>query len=197
MSTLEPGLDAKVEPIDEDLLLDHAYDGIKEYDNPMPRWWVWMFWGSFWFSCAYLFHYWIGNGESVEQSYQSEMAVVNADRAKDALSQAVTEETLAQVVSDASSVTAGREVFASKCVACHMESGQGSIGPNLTDAFWIHGTGRLMDVYNVVSEGVVAKGMPAWSRQLTPAELRQVVAFVGTLRNTNIEGKAPEGQATE
>ena len=67
------------------------------------------------------------------------------------------------------------------------------IGPNLTDNAWIHGAGKLTDIYGVVDGGVAAKGMPAWGRQLTPIELRKVVAFVGTLRGTNVPGKAAEG----
>lgn len=185
------------ESIDEELLLDHTYDGIMEYDNPMPRWWVWLFWASFWFSCAYMFHYWVGNGDSVADTYRAEMDVLASERAKEAMAQAVSEESLAQLMGDASSVTGGQEVFAGKCVACHLEKGQGSIGPNLTDPFWIHGNGQLMDIYNTVAEGVPEKGMPAWSRQLTPQELRQVVAFVGTIRGSRVEGKAPEGEAVE
>ncbi len=181
----------------EDPLMDHAYDGIQEFDNPMPRWWVRIFWGTFFFSLAYLFHYWFGNGESIAESYDQEMEVVNAARAKEAMEQAVSEETLAQVLDDAASLSVGANVFTDKCVTCHLEKGQGSIGPNLTDNHWIHGKGQLMDIYNVVSEGIPAKGMPAWSRQLTPTELRQVVAYVGTLRGTNIEGKPPEGEPIE
>jgi len=176
-------------------VLEHSYDGIQEFDNPMPRWWVRIFWGSFVFSLGYMFHYWAGNGLSVEEDFKAEMAVVNAARAKEALSQKVSEESLDKLLSDASSIEAGGAVFAARCAACHLEKGQGSIGPNLTDANWIHGKGTLMDIYKTVSDGVPAKGMPEWSRQLTPSELRQVVAFVGTLRGTNVEGKAPEGEA--
>jgi len=179
----------------EDRLLDHAYDGIQEYDNPMPRWWVWIFWGSFWFSCAYVFHYWFGNGVSVADDYAAEMEVVAAKEAKAALASDVSEESLAKVM--ASATEQGQAVFQARCVACHLEKGQGSIGPNLTDAHWIHGKGQLMDIYAVVNEGVAAKGMPAWGRQLSPAELRQVVAYVGTLRGTNVPGKPPEGNPVQ
>lgn len=182
------------EPADENLM-DHAYDGIQEFDNPMPKWWVWSYWATFWFALAYLFHYWVGNGVPVLDDYQAEMAVVNAERAKEALSQAVSSDSLEQMMADAQSVSAGAAVYQARCVACHLEKGQGSIGPNLTDGFWIHGQGTLMDIYHTVSEGVAAKGMPEWSRQLSPAELRQVVVFVGTLRGTNVPGKAPEGEA--
>ncbi len=180
-----------------DHLMDHQYDGIQEYDNPMPRWWVWIYWGTFWFSLAYLFHYWVGNGVSLQESYDQEVATVNAERAKEALKQTVSEDSLSQMMADAGTIEKGAEVFQSKCVACHLEKGQGSIGPNLTDSHWINGKGTLMDIYQVVSEGSTAKGMPAWNRQLKPEELRAVVAFVGSIRGTNIEGKAPEGEPTQ
>lgn len=178
----------------EDQLLGHVYDGIEEYDNPMPRWWVWMFVGSFWFSCAYLFHYWIGNGKSVNELFEEEMALVHEEAAKQALEQAVSEEVLQQFLADAASLAGGAEVYALRCSPCHAEKGEGSIGPNLTDDYWLHGKGELMDIYQVVAQGVLEKGMPAWDRQLTPAELRQVVAYVGSIRNTHVEGKAPEGE---
>jgi cytochrome c oxidase cbb3-type subunit III len=181
------------DPKDNDLLLDHAYDGIQEFDNPMPRWWVWTFWATFWFSCAYLFHYWAGNGVSVADTYAADVAEANAIAAKEAMASPVTEESLAKLMADGGSTEAGKAIFAARCAACHMAEGQGSIGPNLTDSSWIHGKGQLMDLYETASNGVAAKGMPAWNRQLTPTELRQVVAFVGTLRNTNVPGKAAEG----
>jgi cytochrome c oxidase cbb3-type subunit III len=181
----------------EGALLDHAYDGIQEYDNPMPRWWVWIFWATFWFALAYLFHFWIGNGVSVSADYETEMKGVRALQAKEALKQTVSEETLTKMLADSSSIEAGKAVFTGKCAACHAEKGQGLIGPNLTDSSWIHGSGKLMDIYKTVSEGVAAKGMPAWEKQLAPAELRQVVSFVGSLRGSNVPGKAAEGTAVQ
>jgi cytochrome c oxidase cbb3-type subunit III len=180
----------------DDLLLDHAYDGIQEFDNPMPRWWVWIFWGSFWFSLAYLFHYWAGNGQSVAAAYDEDVQAAAAIAAKEAMGQAVTEESLVQLMADNTTTDSGKALFTARCSPCHLE-GQGAIGPNLTDKSWIHGKGAMMDIFGVVSEGVPDKGMPAWSRQLTPAELRQVVAFVGTLRGKEMPGKAPEGTPAE
>lgn len=180
----------------QESLLDHEYDGIQEFDNPMPRWWVWSFWATLWFSLAYLFHYWVGNGESVLAVYEDDVRVAAAVMAQEAMNQAVTEESLSPLLADAGTITAGQGVFAGKCSPCHLE-GQGSIGPNLTDQSWVHGKGTLMDIYQVVADGVPEKGMPAWNRQLTPAELRQVVAFVGTLRGKNMPGKDPEGTLIE
>lgn len=196
MSTANEVSDKK-EGSAEDQLLEHQYDGIQEYDNPMPGWWVWMFWGSFIFSCGYIFHYWIGNGESEIHTYEGEMVIARELAAKQAMEQSVSEESLAQVLADEGSLKAGNEVFQARCAACHLDQGQGLIGANLTDRHWIHGKGELMDIYKTVSDGVLEKGMPAWSRQLTPVELRQVVAFTGSLRGKNVPGKAAEGQLVE
>jgi cytochrome c oxidase cbb3-type subunit 3 len=78
-------------------------------------------------------------------------------------------------------------------VECHGPKGQGVIGPNLTDDYWLHGKASFMDIYAVVNEGVPAKGMPAWGKKLDPVEVAKLAAYVGTLRGTNLPGKAPEG----
>ena len=191
MSDSKPALETAV---DDELLMDHEYDGIKEYDNPMPAWWKALFLASVLFSVGYVFWYHVsGRGQSVAEEYAADVKAANAIRAKQALKEKVSEETLVQLMSDANLMQGAAQLFDQKCKACHAEQGQGNIGPNLTDNHWIHGQGQLMDIYKVVSGGSVLKGMPAWSQQLSPTELRQVVAFVGTLRGKNVPGKAPEG----
>ncbi len=182
-------------PDSNDNLMDHEYDGIKEYDNPLPRWWVWIFWGSIVFAFGYFFHFQISHkGLSVLGEYQADEAEANAKAAAVAMKSPTTEETLATVLADGAAVEEGKKIFTARCVPCHGDRGQGTIGPNLTDNRWIHGKGKLMDIYGVVSTGVAIKGMPDWSKQLSPTELKQVVAFVGSIRNTNLPGKAPEGE---
>ena len=175
-------------------VLDHEYDGIQEYDNPMPRWWVNIFWATFVFSIGYFIHYELaGKGASVEVAYAEDLRAAREVAAKQALGEGVTEEGLAKLVANASIVADAKVLFAERCAACHAERGEGRIGPNLTDSAWLHGSGKLMDIYAVVSEGVPAKGMPAWNRQLTPIELSKVVAYVGSLRGSNVPGKPAEG----
>jgi len=182
----------------EDELLDHEYDGIREYDNPLPRWWVWIFWGSFYFALGYLAWYHVlGKGASVAQAYDTDMAEFREWLAMKDMGAEVTEEALAGLMTNPSVMTDAAELFKTKCVQCHADGGRGNIGPNLTDDHWIHGKGTLMDIYKTVHDGVAAKGMPAWGRQLRPVEIRKVVAYVGTIRNTNLPGKAPEGTRVE
>ena len=177
-----------------DHLLDHSYDGIQEYDNPLPRWWVMIFWGSFVFSVGYyLYFHVLGVGESIAAGYEVEARIAREERLKQAAGQKVTEESLAKLMSDSSLVADAKVLFGQRCAACHGNEGQGLIGPNLTDTSWLHGGGKLMDIYNTISHGVPAKGMPAWEAQLSPVELYKVTAFVGSLRGKNLPGKAPEG----
>src|ERR1700754_5136405 len=149
------------EHLPEEKLLDHAYDGIHEYDNPLPRWWVWIFAGSFWFSVAYFFQYHIsGNGESVAAAYEADMRQAREAEAKATLSQPVTEESLGKLMADPALMNDAKGLFGLRCSPCHGAQAQGVIGPNLTDNAWIHGQGTLADIYAVIDAGVAAKGMP-------------------------------------
>jgi cytochrome c oxidase cbb3-type subunit III len=174
-------------------LLDHEYDGIREYDNPLPGWWVKIFWASFFFAIGYVFHFFFGNGVSVAEGYESEMAAVRAEQAKVALRETVSEEGLHKLMVDQASLGEAKAIFAQRCTPCHGEHAQGVIGPNLTDGYWLHGSGTLMDIHKTISEGVPAKGMPTWRMQLSAVQVRKLAAFIGSLRNTNVPGKAPEG----
>ena len=178
---------------DQDQLLDHEYDGIREYDNPLPRWWVWIWAGSAVFSFAYFFHYHLGNGESVAQEYEADMQEAREASAKSSLAQPVSEESLGKLMSDAALMGDAQALFSLRCAVCHGDKAQGLIGPNLTDNAWLHGGGTLTDIYGVINEGVLAKGMPAWGKQLSPIEVRKLAAFVGTKRGTSVPGKPPEG----
>jgi len=175
-------------------LLDHEYDGIREYDNPLPGWWVYGFWASFVFSVGYLFHFHVSeNGDSVAEAYEVDMASAREERAKQALGQKVTEEGLAKLSQEPSLMADAEALFTQRCMQCHGAHGEGGIGPNLTDRSFIHGAGSLLDIYTTVSNGVPAKGMPAWSLQLTPMQVSELAALVGTFQGKNLPGKAAEG----
>jgi cytochrome c oxidase cbb3-type subunit 3 len=175
-------------------LLDHEYDGIREYDNPMPGWWVTSFWLSVVFAVGYAFHYHAsGNGVSVSDAYASEMAAARAEQAKRSLGERVSEDSLKKLMLDGTTLADAKLVFTQRCAVCHGDRGQGVIGPNLTDDHWLHGAGTLLDVHRVIAEGVPAKGMPAWNLQLSPVEVRQLAALVGSFHGQNLPGKAPEG----
>ena len=179
-------------------LLDHEYDGIREYDNPLPGWWVMTFWASFFFSIGYTVHYHLtGHGKSVAQAYAEDLSTAREERAKQSLAEAPSEAVLGKLMADPELMQDAKGMFGQRCAVCHAGDGQGLIGPNLTDEHFIHGENGLMDIYAVVSHGVPEKGMPAWELQLQPIEVRKLVAYVGTLRGKHLSGKAPEGHLVE
>jgi cytochrome c oxidase cbb3-type subunit 3 len=177
---------------EHDRLIEHEYDGIQEFDNPMPRWWVLSFWATIIYSALYLLNigpFGIGRGRLAD--YEAD---VTAWRAAHPVEGGATDSTtLLAAAADPAQVAAGKATFTSYCAACHAADGGGAIGPNLTDQAWLHGH-TITDIHRVVSEGVPAKGMPAWSRQLTPAQVQAVVGYVWSLRgSTPAAPKAPEG----
>ena len=185
-------------PAPRDELLDHDYDGIREYDNPIPQWMNLLFVGTIAFAIFYaIWFHWGGPGKSVAEAYAEEAAQAEAAKAEAQAAHAVTEESLQALMSDGAAVERGKQVYTKFCVPCHGPNAEGKVGPNLTDSYWIHGKGTLMDIHKVVNEGVLAKGMPAWGQQLKPEDIDLVVAYVGTLRGKNVPGKPPQGNKVE
>lgn len=180
-----------------DQLKQHEFDGIQEFDNKLPNWWLWILWGSIVFS---LFYWLAFHTLSVEPLpvERFEMVMLEAQEVQLARAEAagVSNETLLMMSEIPDRVAEGRQLFTTYCVACHLDQGQGSVGPNLTDEFWIHGC-EPMQMMATVNNGVAAKGMPAWLNQLGPTRVQTVLAYVLTLRGTNIPGKAPEGELCE
>ena len=180
----------------QDHLLEHSYDGIQEFDNPMPRWWIYLFWATIIFSILYFLNvpgFGIGKGRIAD--YDKAMAAAAAADAKRKAAQpaGASAEQLAAMTKDASVLALGKQVFGQNCAACHRADAGGQIGPNLTDDYWLHG-GALDQIHKTVTDGVLEKGMPPWSKVLKPNQLDAVVAYVYTLRGTNPPNpKAPQG----
>lgn len=177
------------------LLMDHEYDGIHEYDNPMPRWWLYLFYATIVYSVLYFLNVpGIGIGKGRIANYERDVAQAR-ERYGDAgaAAAALGPEEVQAALGDPARLDAGKQVFMNNCMPCHKADGGGSIGPNLTDRYWIHGH-RVEDMLNTVSNGVLDKGMPAWSTVLKPDQIAEVVAFVRTLAGTNPAGaKGPQG----
>ena len=180
----------------QDRLLEHDYDGIREYDNPMPRWWLHLFYASIVYAVLYFINVipGVGSGKGRIASYERTVAEARARAAASAPREVtVTEGVILAAAHDPAKPAAGRETFTTTCVACHLADGGGLIGPNLTDAYWIHG-GQPLQIYRTVHDGVPDKGMPAWSQSMPPDKVISVVAFVTTLRGTHpAKPKAPQG----
>ncbi|MFP4598208.1 MAG: cbb3-type cytochrome c oxidase N-terminal domain-containing protein [Persicimonas sp.] len=181
-----------------DELLDHDYDGIQEYDNPMPGWWKWLFYITIMWSAIYLVGINMGYLPSYEDDLadgQAELQVMRDQHQQE--SPGVDDTLLAEAADDSGKVDQGAQVYSTNCASCHGQNGEGLIGPNLTDEYWIHG-GSLPDVYSVVKGGVTENGMPAWEGPLSQDEMVAVVAYVDSIRGSDPAGaKEPEGEPYE
>jgi cytochrome c oxidase cbb3-type subunit III len=175
--------------------LDHEYDGIRELDNRLPPWWVGMFYACIIWSVIYMFYYHIsGNGKLQIEEYNEEMAIAELQK-EEYLKKAadkVNESSVTTLTADAD-LAKGKQIYTAYCVACHGGAGEGGVGPNLTDKYWIHG-GGIKNIFKTVKYGVPEKGMIAWQTQLKPGEMQQVSSYIMTLQGTNPpNGKEPQG----
>ena len=175
----------------------HIYDDdLVEEDNRLPRWWLYTLYGAIVFAAVY----WYGEQElkawaPQDVAYQQEMLAVRLEAAKKGGT--VPPEMLVALSKTPATVDEGKQVFTSTCAACHRADGGGNIGPNLTDGFWLHGS-KPENIWGCVHEGVPAKGMPTWGPALGDGKVAAVVAYVLTIKNTNVpNGKPPQGDPSE
>lgn len=180
---------------EDELILDHNYDGIQELDNDLPSWWLYGFYVSIVFAGVYLAYYHIFDGQTQDEEYIAE--VTKAHKEVEAFKKAnpdLIDASSVELLTDAADLEAGEGIYMTSCVACHKADGGGSIGPNLTDEHWILG-GGIGDVFNTISEGGRdGKGMVAWKSDLNAQEIAQVASYVLSLQGTNPpDAKGPEG----
>ncbi len=187
-------------PIEDEksIEMDHNYDGIKELDNHLPPWWKWLFYGSIAWSVVYIivFHF-IDTLPLQLEEYENEVAVAEQQAGihKAAQPQTSIDENTLVYSLDAAIVEKGRKVFMdNNCGACHRNDGGGNtVGPNLTDAYWLYG-GGITNIYTTIKNGVIEKGMPAWGKSMSPENVRDVSFFVMSLQGSNPENpKSPQG----
>lgn len=180
-----------VEP--EDRLLDHDYDGVREYDNPLPRWWLIIFYGTIAWAGVYVPYYLAGPGPSPEESYAAEMKEAEALYKKPEPKK-LSGSDLAALAKDPEALALGKTVYTKNCVPCHAPDGGGLVGPNFTDYYAIHGE-DLASIVHTIQEGVPAKGMIPWKTVLKPEEVHAVAVYVKAFEGTTPKNpKAPEGK---
>jgi cytochrome c oxidase cbb3-type subunit III len=166
----------------------HEFDGIQEADNGLPGWLTAIFFGSAIFAVGYWFYYEeYGIGAHPGEAYAAQVA----ERASQV--EEITPDMLAAMAADSDTVAQGQAAYATNCAQCHGAKGEGGIGPNLTDSHWLHGGGPT-DIHQVVRDGVMDKGMPAWGQVLGGKGVQQVTAFLLTIQDTHVPGKEPQGE---
>lgn len=186
----------KSAPIEKeaDIMFDHSFDGIRELDNRIPPWFSWLFYVTIFFAAFYMLDYHVFNSSPLqEEEYQIQVREAEIKRAELIKSGAFLNEETVTLLTDASALDAGKQIYNANCVACHAADGGGLVGPNLTDDYWIHG-GGIKNVFKVIKYGVTAKGMIAWQSQLNPNQMQEVASYVISLHGTTpANPKQPEG----
>jgi cytochrome c oxidase cbb3-type subunit 3 len=183
---------------EKDILMDHEYDGIRELDNVLPPWWLWLFYFTIGWGVIYLINVHVVEVVPYQaEEYELEMEQAKADVAAFMATQkAAVDETNITVSTDASALAGGQAIFNQYCTPCHGADGAGSensVGPNLTDAYWLHG-GDVKDIFKTVKYGVPEKGMISWKTQLKPVEIANVTHYIMSLTGTGgASQKAPQG----
>jgi cytochrome c oxidase cbb3-type subunit 3 len=184
-------------PMKEEAKIDlgHNYDGIRELDNRLPPWWLYGFYVTIVFAGIYLWRYHVSHAAPLSgEEYAIAMAKAEAEKEAYLKKSAnnVDENTVV-LLTDASALAAGKNVFATNCVACHLADGGGSVGPNLTDDYWLHG-GDVKDIFKTVKYGVPEKGMRSWKEDLSPVQIAQVTSYIKSLKGTKpANPKEPQG----
>jgi cytochrome c oxidase cbb3-type subunit III len=196
MTTLDNHPDKKHEEYEIDtltnkrLLKDHEYDGIRELDNDLPGWWKWLFIITIVFAIFYLVRLWVFRADDLIQKkeFENEMAAAQASRPPVAEFQIT-------LLTDAVSMAAGKETWTKICAVCHLVDGGGLVGPNMADNYWIHGN-TLEDMFAIVTNGVIEKGMIPYKDQLSPKQRLEVISYIQNeiVGTTPANPKAPEGQ---
>ena len=181
---------------EKEVMTSHEYDGIYELDNNLPPWWKAMFYITIVFGVGYLLHFHIfDTGDLQGAEYEKEVAAAQAEiDAYLATSANNIDETNVTLLEDDTKIASGQELFVQKCSPCHGQAGEGGVGPNLTDEYWLHG-GDVKDIFKTIKYGVPAKGMIPWQSQLTPVQMQELASYIIMLEGTNPPNpKAPEGE---
>jgi cytochrome c oxidase cbb3-type subunit 3 len=185
---------------EQDVQLDHDYDGIKELDNSLPPWWIYGFYFTILFAGVYMYRYHVSKSAPLQVE---ELAVekIQAEREKVAYMATLAnnvDETSIAYNPTAELLTEGKAIFVKNCVSCHGPEAQGaSIGPNLTDEYWIH-KGGIKDIFKTIKNGVQEKGMIPWGQQLSNAQIAAAATFIKSLQESHpANPKAPQGDKYE
>ncbi len=185
-----------LKPLDEEkeLLMSDDYDGIRELDNNIPPWFNILFYSTVVIAIIYMLNYHVfKTGKLPFEEYSDEIYAAELKRDELIRTGAFINEESVELVSDPSSLDMGKKIFMANCLPCHGSNAEGTVGPNLTDQYWIHG-GGIKNIFKTVKYGVPVKGMIAWQNVLNPKGIQQVASYVISLNGTNPpNGKGPEG----
>jgi cytochrome c oxidase cbb3-type subunit 3 len=175
-----------------DIMLSHDFDGIRELDNDLPPWWKYLFYVTVVFAFIYFanFHL-LSSNKLMADEYNDEVKAAELQKAELIKTGAFISESSVTLLKGVEELAKGKEIFTANCATCHGSKGEGLVGPNLTDDYWIHG-GGIKNVFTTIKYGVPSKGMLTWQTQLSPKQIQQVASFVISLHGTNPPNAKPQ-----
>lgn len=180
---------------ERDIDLGHDYDGIRELDNKLPPWWLYGFYVCVIFAGIYLWQYHVSKTSPLPEQ-ELQIAMEKADKEKEAyLKKAANniDENSVKLLTEAADIEAGKKIYTTSCVACHLADGGGQVGPNLTDEYWLHG-GSVQDIFKTIKYGWPEKGMKSWKDDFSPRQMAQLTSYVKSLTGTKpAQPKEPQG----
>lgn len=196
LSVWEKMLALKPLSAEKDIELEHDYDGIKELNNPIPPWFNVLFYGTIIFAIFYLLVYHVWDSAPLQAAeYNNELKVAEEQK-KVFLAKAgnAIDENSVVILKDEKSIGSGKQEYVTRCAACHGQNGEGGVGPNLTDQYWLHG-GSVNDIFKTIKYGVPSKGMVAWQSSINPVKMQEITSYIISLQGTNPSGgKEPQGE---
>lgn len=191
--------EVKIFDDEKGILLDHDYDGIKELNHPLPSWWLTIFYLTIIYAAGYYVYYTFMGATTINEEYATDIAQIEEAKAAHLKEQGGFDlDTYNAYVITEKAIKVAKKTYKRKCKACHGKDGGGSVGPNLTDKYWINGNGSVAAVYDVIYHGVEDKGMQAWGDSLGDKKMMAVVKYVMDFQGTTpTNPKEPQGQLIE
>lgn len=171
---------------EESIMLDHDYDGIKELDNNLPPWWKYGFYLTIVVAVVYMINYHVIKTSPLQaEEYTNSLKQAEAEIAEYMKTSANNvDESTVKLLENPDDINTGKELFIANCAACHGKSGEGSVGPNLTDDYWLH-NGSIQDIFKSIKYGWPDKGMKSWKEDLSPMQIAQLTSFIKKFKGTN------------
>jgi cytochrome c oxidase cbb3-type subunit 3 len=186
---------------DDKLLEGYEYDGITEYDNPCPVWLLYIFYFTALLAVFFLGYHFGGNSKNATiEAYAIKLKEAQTQTPVETSVQKpeVNESELLALLQDPDALAEGGEIFGDQCALCHGYSGEGMIGPNLIDNYWLHGKGKISDIAVSISSGIPDKGMAAWADRIPEQQILHIAAYIKSINGTVTENaKEPDGELVE
>ena len=186
---------------DDNMIEGYEYDGITELDNPCPDWLMYIFYFTVLLTVFFLgYHFGSNSKNKILELYVKKLKVAQAQQTTTVVEQVpeISESELVALLQEPAQLTSGEEIFVDKCALCHGEFGEGLIGPNLIDSYWLHGQGNISDIATTIRSGIPEKGMAAWKDRIPEENILQIAAYIKSLKGAQIENaKKSEGELIE